>query len=65
MIHYIVLQGFPFLVKLFPGLALFQEVKITIGQDKTHSSIISLYLFSVCIKSEDEDDEVGVPADLF
>ena len=52
-------------MKLFPGLALFQELKITIGQDKTHSSIISLYLFSVCIKSEDEDDEVGVPADLF
>ena len=52
-------------MKLFPGLALFQELKITIGLDKTHSSIISLYLFSVCIKSEDEEDEVGVPADLF
>ena len=52
-------------MKLFPGLALFQELKITIGQGKTHSFIISLNLSSVCVKSEDEEDEVGVPADLF
>ena len=54
-------------MKLFPGLALFQELKITIGQDKLKPILSSshFYLFSVCIESEDEEDEVGVPADLF